>query len=409
MINRMKLFFSNEKILFNENKIKYIFSTIIIISIGLLSFMLPGLSYTSLHKVPLLFAGLLSLMIIVYLFLYQKIFIDKYIISMLLFCFVILISSLINDPRQIGQTEFLLTALFIMLYEFMSAKEHKNKSIYSIYLGLCLFVLYFFVSYFKEIISLDIGRLGRLFGNENAIGQYFCLGYILNLYLGITRKNYPLIVTLPFFAIFGALTGSKLFLIMLILVTIAFIIMFFGRKKWYWSVIIITCTLAIIIGMLQLKMFSMLKERILDMIRLLVGSSSSIDMSTIIRYNMFFEGIYLFTFKPILGWGINGFAVNGAYLTYSHSTVSELLCDFGIVGFITFFFPIIMCIFAKKNKKFDILRIMLLVFILSTYMFAVAYGSKSYHITLAIICTITGESADVPNSKCVLQTGNAET
>ena len=231
MINRMKLFFSNEKLLFNENKIKYIFSTIIIISIGLLSFMLPGLSYTSLHKIPLLFAGLLSLMIIVFLFLYQKIFIDKYIISMLLFCFVILISSLINDSRQIGQTEFLLTALFIMLYEFMSAKDHKNRSIYSIYLGLCLFALYFFVSYFKEIISLDIGRLGRLFGNENAISQYFCLGYILNLYLGITRKNYPLIVTLPVFAIFGALTGSKLFLIMLVIITIAFIIVFFGKRK----------------------------------------------------------------------------------------------------------------------------------------------------------------------------------
>lgn len=408
MINRMKLFFSNEKLLFNENKIKYIFSTIIIISIGLLSFMLPGLSYTSLHKIPLLFAGLLSLMIIVYLFLYQKIFIDKYIISMLLFCLVILISSLINDPRQIEQTEFLLTALFIMLYEFMSAKDHKNKSIYSIYLGLCLFALYFFVSYFKEIISLDIGRLGRLFGNENAISQYFCLGYILNLYLGITRKNYPLIMILPFFAAFGALTGSKLFLFMVAFVTIAFIIMFFGKKKWYLSVIIIVAVIVIGIGFLQLSIFSTLRSRILAMFRLLTGNASSLDRSTIERYNMFFEGIYLFTFKPILGWGSNGFALNGPYHTYSHSTISEILCDFGLFGFISFLFPIIMCIFAKKNEKFDILKIMLIVFILATYMFAVAYGSKSYHISLAIICAITGGSVDESNSKCALQTKNVE-
>ena len=410
MINRMKLFFSNEKVLFNENKIKYIFSTIIIISIGLLSFMLPGLSYTFLHKIPLLHAGLLSLMIIVYLFLYQKIFIDKYIISMLLFCFVILISSLINDPRQIGQTEFLLTTLFIMLYEFMSAKEHKNKSIYSIYLGLCLFVLYFFVSYFKEIISLDIGRLGRLFGNENAIGQYFCLGYILNLYLGITRKNYPLIVTLPFFAIFGALTGSKLFLIMLILVTIAFIIMFFGRKKWYWSVIIITCTLAIIIGVLQLKMFLMLKERILDMIRLLVGRSSSIDMSTITRYNMFFEGIYLFTFKPLLGWGANGFAINGAYQTYSHSTISELLCNFGLIGFVSFCLPVVFSICEKKSKDTKTISIMLIIFILCKTIFGVAFSAKNFYISLAMLCSclhtnsiLTYDKRRKPNKTMSLQ------
>ena len=52
MINRLKLFINNEKSLFNENKIKYIFSTIILISIGLLSFMLPSLSETSLHKIP---------------------------------------------------------------------------------------------------------------------------------------------------------------------------------------------------------------------------------------------------------------------------------------------------------------------------------------------------------------------
>ena len=41
-------------------------------------------------------------------------------------------------------------------------------------------------------------------------------------------------------------------------------------------------------------------------------------------------------------------------------------------------------------------------------MFAVAYGSKSYHISLAIICAITGGSADESNSKCALQTKNVE-
>ena len=266
MINRLKLFISIEKSLFNENKIKYIFSTIILISIGLLSFMLPSFSSGPLHKIPLLFAGFLAIMIFVYLLLYQKIFIDKYIISMLLFCLTIIISSLLNNPRQIGQTEFLLTGIFIMLYEFMASKENKNKSFYSIYIGLCFFLLYFLLIYFKEIISLDFKRLGRQFGNENGVGHYLCLGYIINLYLSITKKNYLLLITLPFFALFGALTGSKLFLIMLVLSTIAFIIMFFGKKKWYFSFAIAAIGFVGVIGLLQLPMFSTLKDRVLDMI-----------------------------------------------------------------------------------------------------------------------------------------------
>lgn len=387
MINRLKLFISNEKSLFNENKIKYIFSTIILISIGLLSFMLPSFSSGSLHKIPLLFAGFLAIMIFVYLLLYQKIFIDKYIISMLLFCLTIVISSLLNDPKQIGRTEFLLTGIFIMLYEFMSSKENKYKSFYSVYIGLCMFVLYFLASYFKEIISFDIGRLGSLFGNENAIGRYFCLGYIINLYLSITKKNYPLIITLPFFALFGALTGSKLFLIMLVLVTIVFIIMFFGKKKWYWSLVIVTVGFVGVIGLLQLPMFATLNKRLLAMIKSIIGGTGYTDMSTLTRYNMFFEGIYLFTCKPIFGWGSNGFMINAAYNTYSHSAISETLCDFGIIGFLCFFAPIIISLVnANQNKSDKAFKVMLLIFALCTTIFGMAFDSKDYYIVLAMLC-----------------------
>ena len=399
MINRLKLFINNEKSLFNENKIKYIFSTIVLVCITVLSFMLPGLSYTNLHKIPLLFAAMLTIMIFLYLLLYQKIFIDKYIIAMLLFCLSIVISSLINDPRQIGQTVFLLTGIFIMLYEFMSSNENKTKAIYAIYVGLCFFALYFFISYFKEIISLDIGRLGNLFGNENAIGHYFCLGYIINLYLSITKKNYPLIVTLPFFALFGALTGSKLFLIMLVLVTIAFIIMFFGKKKWYWSLIIVIIGFVGVIAILQLPMFATLKTRLLDMINALTGNSSTIDMSTISRGNMFFEGIYLFTYKPIFGWGANGFALNAAYHTYSHSAISEALCNFGVIGFTCFFAPIAMSLISNQDKDNKRLKVMIIIFMLCISIFGMSYSSKAYYIALAILCACSGNYNECGNEK----------
>ncbi len=400
MINKIKLFIKNEKSLYFDNKIKYIFSSFILIGIALLSFMLPGLSYTSLHKIPLLFAGFLSIMIFIYLFLYQKIFIDKYIISMLLFCLVIIISSLLNDPKQIRQTEFLLVGIFIVLYEFISSNENKNKSIFSMFAGLSVFALYFFLTYFKEIISLDVERLGSIFGNENAIGNYFCFGYILSLYLALTKKNYILIIIVPFFALLGALTGSKTFLVSLVMVTIAFIFVIFGKKKWYLSFIIVIVGIACVIGLLQLPIFATLKERVLDMIRALTGSSNSIDMSTIERYNMFFEGIYLFTYKPIFGWGCNGFALNGAYHTYSHSTISEVLCNFGLVGFICFFMPLVLLVFncqkASDEKK---MKIMLLVFMICINLFGVSFGSKIYYLALSVLCACSTNYIETNDTK----------
>ena len=400
MINNIKIFIKNEKSLYFDNKIKYIFSSFILIGIALLSFLLPGLSYTSLHKIPLLFAGFLSLMIFIYLFLYQKIFIDKYIISMLLFCLVIITSSLLNDPKQIRQTEFLLVGIFIMLYEFMSSNENKNKSIFSLYVGLSIFALCFFLAYFKEIISLDVGRLGRIFGNENAIGNYFCLGYIIGLYLALIKKKYILIITVPFFALLGALTGSKTFLVSLVMVTIAFIFLTFGKKKWYFSIAIMILGVACIIGFLQLSIFETLKHRLLTMIKTLTGNGNSIDMSTIERYNMFFEGVYLFTYKPIFGWGCNGFALNGAYHTYSHSTISEVLCNFGMVGFICFFMPLVLLAFncqkASDEKK---LKIMLLVFIICINLFGVSFSSKIYYLALSVLCACSDNYIETNDTK----------
>lgn len=399
MINRLKLFINNEKLLFNENKIKYVFSTIILISIGLLLFMLPGLSYTSLHKIPLLFAGFLAIIIFVYLIMYQKIFIDKYIIMMLLFCLSVLISSLLNDPKQIEQTVFLLTGIFIMLYEFISSNENKTKAIYAIYVGLCFFALYFFISYFKEIISLDIGRLGSMFGNENAISNYFCFGYIINLHLFLNKKNYPLVITLPFFALFGALTGSKLFLIMLVLVTIAFIIMFFGKKRWYWSLAIVVIGFGVVISLLQLPMFETLNRRFLTMIKSILGDEGYIDMSTITRYNMFFEGIYLFTYKPIFGWGLNGFMLNGPYHTYSHSAVSETLCNFGVIGFTCFFAPIFINAFSNHNKEDKKIQVMILIFMICVSIFGMSYTSKIYYVALATMCACSNNYPIIDDDK----------
>ena len=125
-------------------------------------------------------------------------------------------------------------------------------------------------------------------------------------------------------------------------------------------------------------------------------------MSTITRYNMFFEGIYLFTYKPIFGWGMNGFRLYGAYHTYSHSAISETLCNYGIVGFTCFFAPIIMSLMSKKNSDWNDIKIMLIIFMISTSIFAMSCNSKVYYIILAILCACSNMCTEQDNKKIAL-------
>ena len=359
-----------EKELFSIDKTKYIFEAIIYISILILSFMLPSFSYTSLHNLPLLFVGFVCVLIIAYLFKYKIFYANKCIFSMVMFLLVIIISSFLNDITQIKRTEFLLIIMCILFYEFISQDNHFIKSIYALYFGLSLFLIYFFIIYRKEIISFNFNRLGSDFGNVNAIGEYFMIGYLIGAYLVIIRKNFLLIIPTVMFMIFGFFTGSRSYFISLLLLSVCLMIMIFGKKKWYVSIISIVSTIIIILVILNLPMFSTMKSRIINMLNTLFKKNTAyIDTSTVTRYNMIFEAFYLFTFKPIFGWGTNGFAINGSYATYSHTTITELLCDFGLTGFVLFIIPII-CSFNRPKSSLG-KTMDFKIFVVNIYMLAI--------------------------------------
>lgn len=405
MMKKINSFLLMEKELFHLDKTKYIFEAIIYISILILSFMLPSFSYTSLHNLPLLFVGLVCILIIAYLFKYKTFSMNKCISSMILFLLVIIISSMLNDISQIKKTEFLLIIMCIILYEFISSNNHLIRSIYALYFGLTLFFIYFFIIYHKEILSLDFKRLGSAFGNVNAIGEYFMVGYLFGLYLVIIRKNFLLVIPTGIFIIFGFLTGSKSFFLSLLLLSVCFIVMIFGRKKWYISLISIVSVIIVILVLLNLPMFATMKKRIISMLNTLLGNNSSyVDMSTVERYNMIFEAFYLFTFKPVFGWGTNGFAINGSYATYSHTTITELLCDFGLAGFVLFIIPII-CSFnrpkSSAGEKQWILKYLLLIYICWLLFFGVLLGDKLYYLIMAYILSMNNNKTD--NHKKILE------
>ncbi len=104
---------------------------------------------------------------------------------------------------------------------------------------------------------------------------------------------------------------------------------------------------------------------------------------------MFLNGVEMFFRKPLFGYGTNGFANYGSMNNgWSHNTFSEILCDYGLVGFIFFFFPVINCVCSifkhvdKKNLMAEIL--VLVVFIIS--MFSVSVDTeKIYSFSIGLV------------------------
>lgn len=78
------------------------------------------------------------------------------------------------------------------------------------------------------------------------------------------------------------------------------------------------------------------------------------DGSYMERKEMKEYAIKLWTEKPIMGWGVNGFSKKYAVINkpvYSHCDYTEILCCFGLIGAFLFYSPIIMMFFRKNIFK----------------------------------------------------------
>lgn len=402
MFNKINMYFNNEKELFIEDKKKYILLRIIYFSILLFMFMLPSFSYTSLHNVPLLFAAALCVLLFIYVLNYGDFFIDKKIIFTIFFCIFCLFSSIINDINRLEKTPFLLSIIFIMFYEFLLQDNQRFISIKLMFYGLLFFSIYYFILYFNEIITLNFTRLGNIFGNENAMSQYFHLGVILGVYIFYKNRNFLYLIVSLIMLILGLTSGSKTYIFGLLLALLIFVIFVFGKKKWYISCVLVLCGIAVLIIIINLPGFETLKIRINEFLGFLgIRNNGTRDYSSAIRADMFISGLNYFSKKPIFGYGYEGFAFNNVYLTYSHNTISELLCNFGLCGFVCFEYPLFNLLSNKRNitKEENVAKYMILVSNLFFHFTSVLFGSKIFYISLAIMCSLDKEEISFENNE----------
>lgn len=295
---------------------------------------------------------------------------------------------------------FTLVLMFVtFLIYFFATKIFEDKRLLFkvIIFAFLAFALYFAIypPHLKVILKFQISnaRLGH-FDNSNTIGFYFSLAFIMSTYLGLMFKKKKELFYLLCAAIFfflGLFTGSRSFIVVSFLGAIVNLFIRFRRKK-----IIFVIVLGVLIGLffilINIPELSFLKDQFDRAIYTIFGiGNSKVDHSTVERA-VWSQYAYTLSGKnAIFGYGVNGFASASGLNTYAHNNFVEVLCDFGALGFICYYFfigvPLIKSLYSK-NEDIYLVFVVVLVYLVRG-LFGVSYYSKDSYCLLAVCYALT--------------------
>lgn len=382
---------------FNSNRLKTILYYGVVFSMFLYIFSIPtfGENTGVLRYAIYVSLFLMTCFSFVYCFLYKKIKFPK---QMLIVCFFVVFSLVgtiyySNDYR--GWISLLLLCIsFYSLY--LSFTIFKNKylivGLISTAFGLfgLVFIFYFrndFI-HFSSIISSKT-RLGPPFDNANGVAAYAVVGMATSLYLVLFWKNkarYAFIIPFLVSCLVGVSTGSRSFLIISV-IFVLFYLFFALKKHKLIYVITIIAVVTIFIILINLPFMQIMKERIISAFKTLLGVADKVDSSTLQRENYIAYGFYLGSKNMIFGYGVGGFGLKSGLNTYSHSNFSELICNFGVVGLILFYVPLLLlfvkCFIDRRIDKSFIISFVVYYLIVS--LTNVLYYKKIYYLVLAFM------------------------
>ena len=130
-----------------------------------------------------------------------------------------------------------------------------------------------------------------------------------------------------------------------------------------------------------------IKDRIIVAFKTLFGTAEKADTATIERAVYVDYGFFLGSKNLFIGYGVNGFALYSGVGTYAHSNFAEVLCDFGLFGFLLFYLPLLLILLKSlTNKKIDKAFIISFVAYYVVVSFSnVLYYKKIYYLILALL------------------------
>lgn len=379
----LKQYWSNVKGKFLKDKLSFILKIIVYFLTLMLIGTMPIFTYVEkLNFITNVLSIILSIIVLFFVIFRGKLLFNTYIIFSLLFAaYVTIITCFTTRSFNHVTTILNLCALSCVLFTIIINFKNFDYMLFAFIVGSFLLSIFVFVNNFNEIINLDFSRFGDTFGNVNTIGSMFAVGMLACFYfiLKYRRWCYLLLLLVFVFLLFAILTGSKGSIVSCGLIIMIYLYYLVGKKNIFVYLLLIALFLVGFVFIMQLDIFEQYWERIIDMFLELFGNSNTItSYSTSQRLSMFNDGIYLWTKNLFFGGGCDYFNIAASYGTYSHSTISETLCNFGIIGFVLLFYPNIKLIFKVKNFDYSSLFIAFFIVFIIFYSFVSIFFYSKY-------------------------------
>lgn len=326
-----------------------------------------------------------------YLVMRVRIKITPYTLFIPIFVLFSLIGTIISSKDFRGWiTLVLLSVSFFVFYYAFRVMKKKGTISLIILSALFCFTVFYLAYYGKQILDFKgffsgKNRLGTDFDNQNGVATMAAITFGFSLYSFVSAKTkIRFVFALPAFTSFwvGITTGSRTFIIVAYVLFSIFFAFFFSKHKviYFSSLIIVT-----VAGLLTFNHF--FDNRLLEAFKTLNGTAVRADAATLSRELYMDYGFLLGARNVIFGLGVNGFKVLSGVGTYAHNNFAEVLCDFGILGIVLFYLPLLIFIVrCFKCKKID--RVFLFTFCIYFFIASfsnVLYYKKIYYIVLTFM------------------------
>ena len=326
----------------------------------------------------------LGLVSVLYCFLFSDLKFNKLCILIPLFALYAFVGTALysHQFRSWFALVLLSGSFFVFIFAFKTI-NNKNLIVAIISLAFFLFSLYFIIYYRNDILnfksfSKEGFRLGTYFDNQNGVAAYAVVGFASPLYLVLFfKKKIRFAFILPALTslLVGITTGSRTFLVAAIVILFVFLYFKFQKHKFIYLLVVLGI-FALLILLINLPFMTTLRERLLRAFDTFFGTGNKVDTSTIGRMLWMDYGFSLGFKRLLFGYGAEGFSIVSGVGTYSHSNFAEVVCNFGLPGFIIFYAP--MVIFITKaflSKKID--KAFIITF--STYYILVGFSNVIYY------------------------------
>lgn len=299
------------------------------------------------------------------------------------FFYLFLLFSWTYTANTIDSEIIVRRCFFVFLIGITVSQLVQNKlDLFILMKGIIIGALItLFVVFIVESHLIGFDRIGSIVcGAQTSFASIILIGFWCSLFLLLFLKAKKYIVLICFFEIAIVLTGSRMpLLISIASITVAYFLWssnnFQKIKRAFFIFVFFVIVFYLLLNVPLL--YDIIGNRIETMISAL-GSSNNMDSDPSIRERSFMkqEALRLWKESPIYGHGVNSFWVlspitNGR--ATSHCGFTEILCSFGLIGFMLFYWPWFWIILKNlwrsikikaKNKEltlFTVLIIMLFV------------------------------------------------